>query len=322
MREKILRILKQGGPVSGEQLGKQLGISRTAVWKHVRELRARGYQIESSTNRGYSLIKSSDLILPEEIADDLPTKFIGKRIVHYDEVTSTQDIAHELAKKGAEEGTAVVAEMQTKGKGRKGKTWVSPQRGGIYVSIVLRPNLRPVHVVQIPLVVGVALARAIKDILPLNPKIKWPNDIFIGNKKVAGILTEMNSELDKVNYVIPGIGINVNTEISNLPDLVKDTATSLSFECGREVSRIAVIKRFFVELETVYEKFLALGFSSIRDEWKSLTNTLGCRVKVFDDRMEITGEAFDLDRDGFLLIKKDDGTIETIVGGEVSLVKE
>jgi BirA family biotin operon repressor/biotin-[acetyl-CoA-carboxylase] ligase len=322
MRQLILKALKDKGQVSGEQLGKQLNISRTAVWKHIHELRKKGYQIESSPRSGYSFIGSSDLIVPEELTSDLDTKFMGKRIVYYEEVTSTQEMAEKLARNGAVEGTVAIAEQQTGGRGRKGRIWTSPPQGGIYMSFILRPNLRPAYVIQIPLIAGVALAKTIQKILPLHANIKWPNDIYIGNKKVAGILTEMNSELDKVNYIILGIGINVNTQLDSLQEEVRSKTTSLVAEYGQSVSRASIIRQFFIEFERIYHRFLISGFSTIRHQWKMLTNTLGYRVKVYDDTTEIFGTALDIDEEGFLLIKKDDGTIEKIISGDVSLVKQ
>lgn len=319
MRESILRALKQEGHVSGEVLGKRLNISRTAVWKHVKELRQKGYRIDSSTRTGYSFIKGPDLLLSEEISPGLDTHIIGKQILYREEVTSTQDIAEELARGGAEEGLVVVSERQTKGRGRKGRNWISPAREGVYLSIVLRPGLKASQIIQIPLVASVAVSRAIKAVTPLYPRIKWPNDIMIGEKKVGGILTEMSCEIDRINYAILGIGINVNTPKSLLPGPIRVRATSLSEECGDYVSRISLVQCFLAELETLYSQFLTSGFETIRGEWKVLSNTLGSWVEVCDVKERLEGKALDVDEDGFLLVRKEDGDVKRIITGDVYL---
>ncbi len=318
MRELILKTLQQERHISGEELGKRLNVSRTAVWKHINELRNRGYKIDSSPKSGYSFIKSTHLLLPEEIGLGLNTQIMGKHIVHYDEVSSTQDIAAELARGGAAEGTLVIAEMQTKGRGRKGRSWVSLPEGGIYLSLILRPNLIPSQIVQIPLIAGVALTKAIKETVPLQPMIKWPNDIIIGKKKVGGILTEMSSEIDGVNYVVLGIGLNVNIPASLLAEQTAGIATSLIDEYGVYTSRAKLVQCFLSEFEIIYTKFLASGFSSVRDEWKALNNTIGSWVKVSDGGEEIEGEALDIDNDGFLLVRKESGDVSRIISGDVS----
>ena len=318
MRELILKTLRQERHISGEELGKRLNVSRSAVWKHINELRNRGYIIDSSPRSGYSFIKSTHLLLPEEIGLGLNTQIMGKHIVHYGEVSSTQDIAAELARGGAAEGTLVIAEMQTKGRGRKGRSWVSLPEGGIYLSLILRPNLMPSQIVQIPLIAGVALTKAIKETVPPQPMIKWPNDIIIGKKKVGGILTEMSCEIDGVNYVVLGIGINVNIPASLLAEQTAGIATSLAAEYGEYTSRAKLVQCFLSKFEIIYTKFLASGFTSVRDEWKALNNTIGSWVKVSDGGEEIEGEAFDIDNDGFLLVRKESGDVSRIISGDVS----
>ena len=294
MRELILKALKQEKTVSGQELGKKLNISRTAVWKHINELRSLGYEIDSSPQSGYSLIKNTPLLLPEEIGSDLNTQFIGKHILHYDEISSTQDKAAQLAVEGALDGTVVISEMQTNGRGRKGRSWVSLPKGGIYLSMILRPKLMPSQVVQIPLIAGIALTNAIIKTTSLQPKIKWPNDIIISKKKVGGILTEMSSEIDGINYVILGIGLNVNIPDSLLLGPTAGIATSLLTECGESISRAKLVQCFLFEFETTYLKFLASGFASVRDQWKALNNTIGSRVKVDNAGKEIEGQAVDI----------------------------
>ena len=319
MKNLILKALQQEQPISGEKLAKSLNISRTAVWKHINQLRNSGYQIGSSPRSGYYLIKSTDLLLPEEIGLNLNTKIMGKRIVHQKEIPSTQDMAAELARQGAIEGTTVIAEMQTRGRGRKGREWVSVSGGGIYLSLILRPNLAPSQILQIPLVAGVALVKSIEKIDSLQPRIKWPNDILIGKRKVGGILTEMNCEIDEVNFVILGIGINVNIPGSLLAAETTSLASSLSEEYGEHISRARLVQSFLNEFEIIYGQYMKSGFDSIRDDWKHLNNTIGSWIKANDGGKETEGLALDIDNEGFLLVKKENGDVSRIISGDISL---
>ena len=317
VRDLILKSLQQEKHISGEEIGKRLKISRTAVWKHIKELRRLGYEIESSPKSGYSFVKRTNLLLPAEIALGLNTQIMGKRVVHYCVVTSTQDVTIEIARDGAPEGTLVVAERQTRGRGRQGRRWVSPE-DGIYLSLILRPTLLPSKVVQIPLIAGIALAKAIREAVPIQPMIKWPNDIVIDQRKVGGILTEMSSEIDKVNYVVLGIGLNVNTPASLLAKETDGIVTSIIDKSGAYTSRVKLVQIFLSQFDLIYAKFLAFGFSSVSDEWKMLNNTIGSWIKVSDCEREIEGEVLDIDNDGFLLVRKQSGDISRIVSGDVS----
>jgi BirA family transcriptional regulator, biotin operon repressor / biotin---[acetyl-CoA-carboxylase] ligase len=318
MKELILQSLRQERQISGEELGRKLNISRTAVWKHINELRSQGYQINSSPRVGYSLVKSTELLLPEEIQLDLNTQIMGKQVEHYNEVSSTQDIAAEMARSGTAEGTIIIAEMQKTGRGRRGRRWVSPPGGGIYFSLILRPNLKPFQAMQIPLIAGVAVTKAIKATVPLQPEIKWPNDIIICHKKVGGILTEMSSEIDVINHIVLGIGLNVNIPGSLLAEQTAGIATSLIHEYGEKVSRVKLIQCFLYEFESIYRKYLASGFKAIREEWMANSHTMGARVRVNDRGREFEGKAFDLDNDGFLWVRRDSGDVSRIVSGDVS----
>jgi BirA family biotin operon repressor/biotin-[acetyl-CoA-carboxylase] ligase len=321
MQSMILDALRHERWVSGEKLGEKLHISRTAVWKHINELRKNGYQIDSSPRLGYSLIEPPDLLLPDEISNGLETRVIGKNILHYRVITSTQDAAAEFAKNGIAEGTVVIAETQTNGRGRKGRQWISPSKGGVYLSIVLRPNVTPLQTIQMPLIAGVAVLKAIHKASHVAPKIKWPNDIIIGGKKVAGILTEMNCEIDLVNYIILGIGVNVNTPKSVMEKVPGGIANSLANECGGRVSRVKLVQYLLNEFENIYTEFRANGFRSIREEWKVSSNTIGSWVKISDglDKEGIEGQAFDIDEDGFLLVRKKSGDLMKVISGEVLL---
>jgi BirA family biotin operon repressor/biotin-[acetyl-CoA-carboxylase] ligase len=321
MQAMILDALRHERWVSGEQLGKRLHISRTAIWKHINELRENGYQIDSSPRLGYSLIEIPDLLLPDEISNGLETRVIGKNIFHYSELASTQDTAAELAKNGIAEGTVIIAETQTNGRGRKGREWVSPSECGIYLSIVLRPNLMPIQTIQMPLLAGVAVRKAIRKVVRIDPRIKWPNDIIVSGKKVAGILTEMNCEIDLVNYIILGIGVNVNTSNSVMEKVPGGIAGSLANQCGEAVSRVKLVRYLLSEFENIYTEFRANGFRSIREEWKTSSNTIGSWVKIGDgsDKERIEGLAFDIDGDGFLMVKQKSGDLVKVISGEVLL---
>ncbi len=320
MRDSILKALQKQGHVSGEQLGQRFNISRTAVWKHVKELRRIGYEIDSSPRTGYSFIKSPDLVIPEEILHGLHTSIIGRRILYREEVASTQDEAGEAARTGIEEGAVVISERQTRGRGRKGRLWASPPREGVYFSAILRPNLRPSQIIQVPLIAGVAVCKGIRKVTPLEPRIKWPNDITIGGKKVAGILAEMSCDIDTVDHIIVGIGVNVNTQCSELPEPAREIATSLAERCGEYVSRVRLVQSILTEFDALYTTFVASGFNALREEWKALDNTIGFWVKVSDVNEEMKGRALDIDGEGFLLVRKENGDVKRIISGDVSLI--
>jgi BirA family biotin operon repressor/biotin-[acetyl-CoA-carboxylase] ligase len=319
VRETVLEALRQREHVSGEEIAKRLHVSRTAVWKCISQLRRMGYDIHSSPGLGYTLAECPDLLLPEEIGVGLSTRLLGRRIEYFEEVSSTQDIARQLAVEGAQEGTVVVAESQAGGRGRLGRGWVSPSRAGIYVSIILRPDLKPVEVCQIPLIAGVATSEAIVKVTGLEPRIKWPNDVLVAGKKVAGILTEMGAEVDRLHYIVLGIGINVNTTTSMLPRELRSIATSVAEECGEKLSRVKLVQTLFEELEDIYGEFKRSGFKASRDRWKSFDSTIGSWVKVSMGEKEIEGEALDIDTEGSLIVRTGDGHTERIIAGDVAL---
>jgi BirA family biotin operon repressor/biotin-[acetyl-CoA-carboxylase] ligase len=320
MDSELLQALREGGYISGEELGKRLNMTRTAIWKRINRLRGQGYVIASSPRRGYSLVSAPDLLLPEEIEPGLHTKIFGRPIIFYHEISSTQDAAKELARKGAEEGTVLIAETQTQGKGRKGREWSSAPGQGIQISVILRPTLKPAQSIQIPLVAGVAVAQAIIEVTPLKPKIKWPNDLIVARKKVGGILTEMNAEIDRIDYVVLGIGLNVNTPPALFPKEIEEIATSLAEELGEPVSRVRLLQSFLSEFEGLYGEFITSGFQTIRERWKAMSNTIGAWVELSDmDGGKMEGKILDIDTDGALLLQKRNGSIERILAGDVTL---
>ena len=245
---RILELLRrQEGFLSGEDIGRELSITRAAVWKGIKKLREEGYEIEAVTNRGYRLTNPETMYNKRELEQGLKTKTMGQSIYFYEETDTTNNRARELAQEGAPEGTLVVAEKQTAGRGRRGKVWESPLGTGIWMSLVLRPQIMPAEASVLTLLCGLATAEAIKAETGLSAGIKWPNDILINGKKAVGILTEMDCEMSEVHFVIPGIGINVNT--ASFPPEIADIATSLYLECGKTVSRRRLVHKVLERLE-------------------------------------------------------------------------
>ncbi len=313
-REQILEILKGRSDdfVSGEELSELLDVSRTMVWKHVTSLRDCGYMIESITGKGYRLTGMPDLLLPSEIKRDLKTDFIGQQIHYFDELDSTSVKAREIAV-DSPDGTVVIAEKQVGGRGRMGKKWHSPP-GGIYLSIILKPEIPPDHAHRLTLVSGVAATEVLKE-LGVAAEIKWPNDILINEKKVCGTLTEIDAEMDAVNYVIVGIGIDANIELEMLPSIAMLQATSLLEETGGVVDRVAITQRFLERFEQYYATFMDVGFSQILKHWREYSSTIGRRVKIVTKFRTIVGEAVGIDHDGALIVELDDGSVEKEITG-------
>lgn len=318
MKDCILRLLKEekGRYVSGEEISGRLGISRTAVWKYINALKEEGYEIESRSRAGYMLLGAPDLLLPFEVKEGLGTRFLGKEVHHFSEVRSTNDEAKSLAGKGAGEGTVVVAERQIGGKGRLGRSWASPA-GGIWVSIILRPAFQPLEAPKLTLATALAVTRVLREETHLDARIKWPNDVFINSKKVCGILTEMNAELDRIHYVILGIGLNVNIDIMDFPEEVRGTATSLMEELGKPISRLQLLRSILREEEKVYDLFLKDGFAPIREEVRNLSYTLGKWVTVNYGKGMVSGKALDISESGALLLRTDKGRMITVTSGDV-----
>jgi len=319
--EKILKTLREnkGNYISGEELAEQLNISRIAVWKHVQTLRGEGYRIESKPRRGYRLLRSPDLLLPWEIRDGLRATFIGHDIRYFEEVGSTQEVAKRLANDGAKEGAIVIAERQSNGRGRMGRGWFSPS-GGVWLSVILRPRTN-LQAQRFTLLAGVAVARAVNLFYGLEAKIKWPNDILVNGKKVCGILAEVSAEMDAINYLILGIGVNVNVYLTTADGKLLQTATSIKEVLGRKVSRVGFVQVMLEELEQLYRLLSAEGFKPILSEWKKLSGILGAWIRVSFRGEEFEGWARDVDEDGFLIVELDDGSLRRVVAGDVHIVE-
>jgi len=316
----ILRLFREAGRgfVSGELISRELQVSRTAVWKQINGLRDAGYKIEAIPSRGYNLLSSPDILSLEEVREKLNTTRIGRQLVCLPETTSTNADAFHLAEGGAEEGTTVIADAQNGGKGRRGRVWSSPAGVNLYCSVVLRPEIMPHEAPQLTFLSAVAVARAIEGTTALNPEIKWPNDVLINGRKVAGLLNEMSAETDRVNFVILGIGANLNMTQAQFPADLRAPATSLLLEQGLPVNRAQFAATMLGELDRLYTDFLRHGFGPVRDEWQQRCNANGREVVVSEAGVETVRGMFDgIDGDGALLLRFPDGTVERILSGDV-----
>jgi BirA family biotin operon repressor/biotin-[acetyl-CoA-carboxylase] ligase len=314
MQEKILEFLKRkDGYVSGDTISQRLGISRQALWKHIQELKGLGYDIVAVPHLGYKLESRPDRLFDFEITHGLNTKIFGKKILYFDSLSSTMDMAMQMGMKGLPEGTLVLAESQTKGRGRLGRSWFSPKHKGIYLSLILRPKILPAQASMLTLLSAVSICEAIKEIARLDAQIKWPNDILINHKKLGGILTELNAETDEINFVIIGIGLNVNNDKKTLIS----GATSLKEQKKENINRLTLLQEVLRKIEGNYLLLKNKGASPIIEKWREHNISLGKRVRVFSHKEHIEGEAIDIDSDGGLLIRKDVGIIQKVMAGDV-----
>jgi BirA family biotin operon repressor/biotin-[acetyl-CoA-carboxylase] ligase len=314
MHRKIIDFLKKRqGFYSGEEISHNLGISRQALWKHIQELKEMGYDITAVPHLGYRLESLPDRLFASEISFHLDTKFIGKKIYYFDEVPSTMDIALQLGIKGCPSGTLVLAETQTKGRGRLGRSWFSPKYKGIYLSLILRPKILPNLCPILTLLSAVSICEAIKETIGLDARIKWPNDILIQNKKSGGILTELNAEMDEIRFVAMGIGINVNNDKETLPA----NATSLKEQKKEDINRIELLKELLRKIEANFLLFQEKGSSPIIEKWEQHNTTLGRRVKIICQKKNIEGHAIGIDTSGALLVRRESGVIEKVTAGDV-----
>ncbi len=317
MKDKILHILRaENGFVSGEQISNRLHVSRAAVWKNVNKLRQMGYEIESVTNKGYKLMSSPDILTAEEIKNGLDTKLIGQNVCYYTEVDSTNNAAKR--ENAMPDGSLFIAEIQTGGRGRRGNTWVSPKGSGIWMSLLLKPDISPENISEVTLIAGLAVCRGVNTILPdtMRSKIKWPNDVVMNGKKICGILTELSAEIDAVNYIVTGIGINVNTPCFG--GTLSQKATSLLIETGKTQKRTPLVQAVLQEFEILYTAYLRDGFSAIAAEYKENCVTLGKTVKITKGTDSFTAQALDVGANGQLIVEKDGNKI-IVNSGEVSV---
>ncbi len=318
MKAAILKILRETGDyVSGQEICEKLGVSRTAVWKVIRQLQEEGYQVDAARSRGYRIIDGPDVMTAEEVESLLDTEWAGKPVVYYPETDSTNIRIRHLGDEGAPHGTLAVADRQTAGRGRRGRTWESPGGSCIYMSILLRPDLAPEKAPMLTLVMACGVAEGIMDCADVKVQIKWPNDIIVSGKKLAGILTEMSTQVDYINHVTVGVGINVN--VQNFPEEIQ-TATSLLSETGTQTKRAPVIAAVMKHFEENYKIFMQTeDMSGLMKKYSSLLVNQDREVLILEKDAEYKAYAEGINQKGELVVRREDGTVENICAGEVSV---
>lgn len=318
MQKKILDILLNTDDfISGQEISERLGVSRQAVWKSINALKEKGYEIQSVTNRGYRLVSSPNYLNESSLKSLLHNKIIGKNLIVLDSVDSTNDCLKKLGNEGIENGTVVVTREQTKGKGRLGRTWQSKKDDGIAFSVLLRPNVAPSEVSAITPLAGLAVCKAIREYTKLDCVIKWPNDIIVGRKKLVGILTEMSAEFDAVEYVITGIGINVDH--TSFPEEIAFKATSLLLETGRHIDKNEFLACVLEHLENEFVKNNLELTPTALSEYTDLCATVGRSVTFQRGTRRISGMAVGVSEHGELKVMMSDGTICLVNSGEVTV---
>jgi len=319
MRSKILGELydNKGAYVSGEVLRTKLGVSRTAIWKHINALKEEGYNIQTIPRKGYMLLEMEDKLLSKEIEVLLSNNNIGQKIIYFDSIGSTNSYAKQEAD-NLMDGSVVLCEEQLEGRGRRGRGWSSPKGTGIWMSIVLKPNIPPTEGVKMTQIAAAAVCKSIRELTGLNALIKWPNDIVINGKKICGILTEMAGELNEIRYIIVGIGINVNT--NDFPHELKDMATSLLIEGHKKIDRKELVVNILKNFEVLYNTYIEdLIFDETLNIVRSYSAVLGKQIRIIQGNIEKRAKAIDIDTEGLLLVEMEDGSRQLISSGEVSI---
>lgn len=318
MKNKVLALLKkQDTYLSGEEMSHELGVTRAAVWKVIKKLQGEGYIIDSSTKKGYKLVEKPNAITPEELRPMLESNSLGKEINYYNEINSTNEKAKALAREGSTEGTLVIADRQSAGKGRMGRSWISPEGTGIWMSLILKPEILPQYASQLTLVAGLCMCEAIIEVTGLEAYIKWPNDIVVNGKKVCGILTEMSAEMERINYIIIGTGVNVNQK--EFPEDLP-FATSLALEGGHNYIRASLIKAFLERFEKEYKHYkLSSSLVAILNRYEKHCITLGKTVKITSGNEVFIAEAKAVTGDGNLIVETETGEEKLVYSGEVSV---
>ena len=322
MRDKILHILKENQTeyISGEELSRRLGVSRTAIWKSINQLKEIGYKITSQTNKGYLLIESPDALSEQEIRPLLTGDIVGSNIAYFESLESTNTYAKKLAEQTFQEGLVIIAEEQTAGRGRMGRSWISPKGKGIWMSILLKPDVRPRDASKLTLVAATAVCRGIESCCGLKPLIKWPNDIVMEGRKLCGILTEMGAEMDDIEYVVVGIGINANLEEADFDEAVRPIATSLRLLQGENILRKKLVAAILNEFNQLYHPFRSSGsIGHMLEEYKGKSAVIGNTVRILGKNQDITAKAVDINPEGHLIIETSDGNQVTVNSGEISV---
>lgn len=321
MKAEILKMLKEADDhISGQQLCEQFQVSRTAVWKVINQLKEEGYQVEAVRNKGYRIIESPDVLTREELAVQIgdATRWAGQEIVCFTETDSTNVRARKLGENGAAHGTLVVAEQQTAGRGRRGRGWESPAGSSIYMSLLLRPEFLPNKAPMLTIVMAYSVATTLREQTGLDFRIKWPNDIVLNGKKVVGILTEMSTEIEYINHVVIGVGINVNTEA--FPEEICATATSIRRESGKTWRRAELIAAILRQFEVQYERFVKEeDLAYLREAYDAILVNCNREVRILGEKDGYRAVALGIDDQGELLVRKEDGTVTSVYAGEVSV---
>lgn len=318
MKTKILtKLTESDAYISGQELCDEFGVSRTAIWKVMNQLKEMGYVIESVPNKGYRLVSKPDILSANEIASGLHTKWAGQNIHYFDETGSTNDDAKRFAAQGEVHGTLVVADKQTMGRGRRGRTWISTEGVNAFFSIIVRPDMSPNKASMLTLVMALAVCQAIREETELDARIKWPNDIVVNRKKVCGMLTEMTAELDYIHEVVIGVGINMNQ--TEFPEEIQENASSLYVQGGQKVMRSNLVKSCMEQFEKYYDMFMqSQDLSGLQDTYNALLVNMDTGVKVLDPKGEYEGIARGIDEEGQLLVERD-GKLQAVYAGEVSV---
>lgn len=318
MKTKILTMLRQtDGYVSGQELCRQFGVSRTAVWKTINQLKEAGYEIEAVQNKGYHLVSAPDTMNAAELQSIRRTAWAGQEIFYFDTIDSTNIKAKELAEQGYPGGTLVVADRQTAGRGRRGRSWESAAGTGIFMTLLLKPEINPNNASMLTLVSALAVAKAISDVTGEKAQIKWPNDIVVHDKKICGILTEMSAQFDYINHIVIGIGINVHNE--EFPEELCDKAGSLYLEYGRHFHRADIIEKILEYFEEYYDIFLQTeDLSGLMKEYNSMLVNLQKSVKVLDPKAPFEGKALGITKKGELIVDTWESR-RLVSSGEVSV---
>ncbi len=319
--ELVLGLLSDafGENLSGEVISSKLGLPATDVYRQIEALRSLGYRIESRGRAGYRLVSVPDRLTPMEIEPFLTTHDLGRDLHHRAVIDSTNALAHILAEEGAFHGETVVAEHQSQGRGRRGRTWISPPEQNIYLSVILRPDLEAQRAPELTFVAGVAIAESLRTAFNIPIDLKWPNDLMVSGKKLAGILTELTARKDRIDFVVLGLGLNVNMEAEDFPEEIADTATSLRIELGQRLDRPLLCAALLSSLEAWYDRWLEEGFEPVREMWQTLSATLQrpVRVHLGEDVQGFDGVAEGVDSRGSLLVRRANGVLERVVAGEV-----
>lgn len=323
---RVLERLRGAGPagVSGERLSADLGVSRAQVWKHVASLRVRGYEIDGEPGGGYRLLALPDRLHPEQVQHGLATRWLARELLHLDETDSTNRVALERARAGAAHGFAVIAEGQTAGRGRLGRSFYSPPYLNLYTSIVLRPQIDTAEAPTLIQAAAIAVAEAVETELadPTQVEIKWPNDVLLGGLKTSGILMELGAEATRVAFLVLGIGVNLNVARASFPEEFRALATSIGSHTGRPIDRVAFTQRLYHGLEEVLDAHAAGGFAAIRPRFEARFRMAGRSIRVRDlDGAETAGRCAGIDADGALVLEPGGGGRRRVVAGDVTIVK-